>query len=227
MPPDDGLTTHLRDWLGAWPPRARIDVVPSPRRAAPGWDGRVAPLLGVGDGERTVVSVPPGTEGRARALVVAGFDDPDAGRALGRLLGLPDAVLGVGVFRWTTDPADLEPAGTWVDRGDPRVPAWLRPFNGDVLVAFDDGGTYLAGVGRKQHDAHGHELSVGTDPAARGRGLARRLVVQAARRVLADGAVPTYLHDPSNTASAKVADAAGFPDRGWSVVGLWPRAEEP
>ena len=56
-----------------------------------------------------------------------------------------------------------------------------------------------------------------------GRGLARRLVAQAARRVLDEGAVPTYLHDPANVASAKVADAAGLPDRGWSVLGLFER----
>jgi predicted GNAT family acetyltransferase len=46
------------------------------------------------------------------------------------------------------------------------------------------------------------------------------LVATAAREVLRRGAVPTYLHDVANTASAKVADAAGFPDRGWRVLGL-------
>ena len=56
--------------------------------------------------------------------------------------------------------------------------------------------------------------------AARGRGLARRLVAQAARYVVDNGRVATYLHDPANTASARVADAAGFPDKGWSIVGL-------
>jgi predicted GNAT family acetyltransferase len=76
-------------------------------------------------------------------------------------------------------------------------------------------------VGRKQHDNHGHELSVGTDERHRGRGLARLLVAQAARRVLADGAVPTYLHAFDNIASAHVADAAGFPDRGWRVFELF------
>jgi hypothetical protein len=38
--------------------------------------------------------------------------------------------------------------------------------------------------------------------------------------VLAAGAVPTYLHDPANHASAKVAAAAGFPDLGWKAVGI-------
>ena len=60
-----------------------------------------------------------------------------------------------------------------------------------------------------------------TAERARGRGLARRLVAQAARRVLAGGALPTYLHAPDNEASARVARAAGFPDRGWQVVGFF------
>ena len=78
-----------------------------------------------------------------------------------------------------------------------------------------------AGVGRKQHDAHGHELAVVTEEAHQGRGLAAALVTQAARRVLADGAVPTYLHAPTNHASAATAVRCGFPDEGWSVLGLF------
>ena len=80
--------------------------------------------------------------------------------------------------------------------------------------------SYLAGVGIKRHDQYGHELSVGTEPEARGRGLARRLVAQAARRVLDEGAVPTYQHAFDNVASARVAQAAGFPDRGWTSMGV-------
>jgi predicted GNAT family acetyltransferase len=99
----------------------------------------------------------------------------------------------------------------------------LAPFNGPRLVAFDDDGRPIAGVGIKVHDRFGRELAVVTDEGARGRGLARRLVATAARRVLADGAVPTYLHAPDNAASARVAEAVGFADRGWTVHGLWPR----
>ncbi len=159
---------------------------------------------------------------------VAGFVDGGPGgasldalvRAMPRLLGRA-GVSGLGVFRWSTTPAPLPDAGVWVASDDPRVPPWLRPFGGEVLVVLD-GDTYVAGVGVKRHDEAGHELAVGTEEAARGRGLARRLVAQAARRVLDEGAVPTYLHAPDNVASAKAADAAGFPDRGWSVVGFWP-----
>jgi len=104
---------------------------------------------------------------------------------------------------------------------DPVVPDWLRVFGGEVLLALDPAiGAYLAGVGIKRHDRYGRELSVGTEPAARGQGLARRLVAQAARRVIADGAVATYLHDPANLSSARVAAAAGFPDHGWKIIGV-------
>jgi predicted GNAT family acetyltransferase len=96
----------------------------------------------------------------------------------------------------------------------------MAPFNGPVLVAWDDEGRYVAGVGRKRHDDHGQELAVATDSRYQGRGLARRLVAQAARRVLDEGAVPTYLHAFDNVASARVAEAAGFPDLGYSVYGL-------
>jgi predicted GNAT family acetyltransferase len=54
---------------------------------------------------------------------------------------------------------------------------------------------------------------VGTEPSLCGRGQAHLLVATAARRVLADGAIPTSLHAYDNYASRKVAEAAGFPDR--------------
>jgi predicted GNAT family acetyltransferase len=128
------------------------------------------------------------------------------------------------VFRTTThvDPG-LVDLGEWFEHQTDDLPEWLAPFNGPRLVTFDDDGRPIAGVGIKVHDDHGQELSVVTDEAAQGRGLARRLVATAARRVLSEGSVPTYLHARDNTASARVADAVGFADRGWTVWGLWAR----
>ena len=68
--------------------------------------------------------------------------------------------------------ADLPRIGQWLPAAHPDVPEWLRPFSGDVLVATDAQGRHLAGVGIKRHDHLVHELSVGTAPEARGRGLA-------------------------------------------------------
>lgn len=176
--------------------------------------------------EVDVVSVPPLAAERVEAAVeeleARGVDDLAAlGERLPDLLDLPGSRFGAGVFRWSTAPKASDDPGVWLPGDDPRVLPWLRPFNGDVLVALAHDGTVAAGAGRKQHDRHGHELAIVTEEAHRGQGLAQRLVTQAARRVLDDGAVPVYLHAEDNEASARTADASGFPDVGWRIVGLF------
>jgi len=179
----------------------------------------VHPLIGVRSPDGGVLSTTPAT--RAQILAAAAKDWEDLPAVLPAALGRPDRTVYIGVFRWCERPAPLSDAGVWVDATDEEVPEWLRPFGHQVLIARDpDSGAYLAGVGIKHHDRYGRELAVGTEPAARGGGLARRLVAQAARRVLDEGAVPTYQHDPTNIASARVAEAAGFPDRGWTSMGM-------
>ncbi|NRQ40697.1 GNAT family N-acetyltransferase [Nonomuraea sp. NN258] len=238
------LTDHLREWLGSWPPASNLDVTGSPRRALPGWDGRIHPAIGVSCPDGAVLSVPPehvpavtAAAVLAAAVTDAGTGDSTSagtgagtGAAAGSLRDVP-ALVGYGergwfeaVYRWTTAPAPLPDAGEWVSTAAPGVPEWLYPFGGEVLVAVDpDTGTHLAGVGIKRHDRYGHELAVVTAPEARGKGLAKRLVAQAARRVLDEGAVPTYMHAHANTASAAVAKSAGFDDRGWTAFGVAER----
>ncbi|WP_353890649.1 GNAT family N-acetyltransferase [Micromonospora sp. WMMA1363] len=214
------LHLHLAVWLGQWPAGPGLHVVRSHRRALPAWDGRLRPAIAVSVGGSTVLSVPPDRVTAARDLA------RDCPRRL--LPGLPVAVGHAGwavhddVFRWSRAPAKLPDVGEWVAPTVPGLPPWLRLFDQPVLVVWDDRGRYLAGAGVKWHDAYGRELAVETVPAARGRGLARRLVAQAARRVLDEGAVPTYLHNRRNGASARVAEAAGFPDRGWRSFGVYP-----
>jgi GNAT superfamily N-acetyltransferase len=210
------LRAHLATWLGRWPGEGPgLTVVESARRVEPGWDGNVAPVVGVADADgRGVLSVPPGYGDAVRATLA----DDDLAR-IPAALGV-SAGFFTGVFRWSTAPADLPDAGTWIAADDPSVPEWLRPFGGEVLVAVDPAtGEHLSGVGIKKHDEYGRELAVVTYPLAEGRGLGRRLVAQAARRVLDEGAVPTYLHAVDNHASARLAAAAGFTDRGWTVYG--------
>lgn len=223
------LDHFLRSWLGSWPPRRALDVRTWSGRDRPGWDGTTVPGLGVESPAGTVLSLSPRLRVDAGALdperMLAVWRSPSAATAIPALLGHPELTLGRATFRWSDRPATvatLAEIGEWVASDDPRLPAWLRAFNGDVLVAWDDAGRYAAGVGRKRHNPYGHELAVGTDPAHRGRGLASTLVAQAARRVLADGVVPIYLHGGANIGSARVADRAGFPDRGWRVLSLRP-----
>jgi GNAT superfamily N-acetyltransferase len=213
------LSAHLASWLGAWPPGGPegLVVVGSERRVEPGWDGEVRPVAGVATTTGAVLSVPPAALDRTLAL---GSDLDVVGPRLAGVLDLPGWRFARGAFRWSHAPTPGDDVGEWLDPQDERVLPWLRPFNGDVLVALVDGEA-AAGVGRKQHDRHGHELAVVTEEAHRGKGLAALLVAQAARRVLDDGAVPTYLHAPGNVASAATAVRAGFPDEGWQVLGLF------
>ncbi|MGW0481193.1 GNAT family N-acetyltransferase [Nonomuraea sp. NPDC003214] len=219
MTPERRLHEHLTRWLGAWPPGGPLDVVAHPGRALPAWDGAIHPVLGVGGPGGAVLSVLPE---HAEEVAKLHADDPGGfGPRVPALLGPPARAWFTAVYRWTARPAPLPDAGVWVPATDPEVPEWLRPFGGEVLVARDPRtGAHLAGVGVKRHDDHGRELAVVTEPRAQGRGLARRLVAQAARRVLDEGAVPTYMHAPGNLASAAVAAAAGFPDLGWTAFGV-------
>lgn len=215
------LSAHLTCWLGACPPAAPLELIGTTRRSEPGWDSRIHPALDVADlATGAVLSVAPAAAERVRRWAASHDQDAWLTR-LPVLAGTPGRGTYRAVFRWTTEPARLPELGHWVPAPGPGVvPVWLHPFGGEVLVATDADGTHLAGAGVKHHEAHGHELSVVTTPGARGHVLARALVAQAARRVLDGGAVPIYLHDPANAASARVAEAAGFPDRGWTSFGI-------
>jgi GNAT superfamily N-acetyltransferase len=218
------LEAFLQLWLGAWPPSRQLEVAASPERSRPGWDGIVHPVIGVATPSGAVVSVPEKVLTEASALADKG--EETFGAHIGGLVGFEDAHFVRAVFRYSERRVELADAGVWTPRDDPRVPAWLKPFNGDVLVAFAGDGAYAAGVGLKRHDALGVEIAVGTEPEHRDKGLAKRLVAQAARRIIDDGAVAIYLHAASNLPSAAVAEATGFPDRGWQVLGLFHHEEQ-
>ena len=229
--PSDGAArseapaAFLRAWLGEWPaaPGAAVTVVGHEARGWLGWDGAVHDVVGVASPTGAVVSVRPEVAPAVRAVAGAWTDLP---RVLPAAVGRPDAPAFIGHFRWCVVPTDLPDVGAWVPVGDPRLPDWLRPFGGEALVVLD-GDRYAAGVGLKRHNAYGMEIAVGTDPAYRGRGLAARLCAQAARTIIAAGAFPIYLHDPANIASARTADAAGFPYLGWQVLGMPAMPAEP
>lgn len=212
----DRLHRHLRRWLGAWPPTAEVTVVGSALRAEPGWDGAIRPFAGVSTPDGTVLSVPPDRVDAARA---AGSDLDGVLEALPDAVGQPGGVVGRGIYRYSAAPVEGDPVGEWVAADAPDVPAWLRPFGGKVLVVREDG-HYVAGLGVKRHDELGQEVAVATEEPWRGRGLARALVGRAAADILRGGGVPIYLHGRANAASARVAEAAGFPDRGWLMLGL-------
>jgi RimJ/RimL family protein N-acetyltransferase len=216
---DERLHAHLVAYLGGWSPEGGggMQVVGWPGRLEPGWDGSRALAVVVRSAVGTVLSVAP--DAVAAATRLSDRLESDSFPAdLAVAVGAPGRFSPWLVLRWSTTPAAIPPLGSWIDADHPSLPEWLHAFPGRVLAAFDDDGRYLAGVGLKPHSRWGQELAVGTDEAARGRGLGRRVVAEAARAVLADGAVPLYVHHPDNVASAHVADAAGFPDLGWRML---------
>jgi len=102
------------------------------------------------------------------------------------------------------------------DADDPRLPAWVRGyFTGTAwVVTGDDNGKVLSTAVLKRYDDRLREISVGTEDAARGRGLARAVVAAAARAVLAEGRAVLYNHELGNVASARVAESVGLHELG-------------
>lgn len=101
------------------------------------------------------------------------------------------------------------------DAADPRLPEWVRGhFTGSAWVVVDGDGKVLSTAVLKRYDDRIREISVGTDEAARGRGLARAVVAAAARAVLAEGRAVLYNHELDNTASGKVAESVGLHEFG-------------
>lgn len=214
------LEAHLAEWLGAWPtggPKS-VSITTSPLRQSPGWDGKVRPVAGIATPDGAVLSVPSDYLEDVRSL---GSTLGEIGPKLAHTLDMPDWRFYAGIFRWSESPIPYDRPGIWRPHGHPDILPWLEPFNGAVLIGYEDH-EIAAGVGRKIHNAYGHEVAVVTEEGHRGRGWAKRLVSQAAEQILDDGAVATYLHAPNNAASARTADAAGFPDRGWMILGLFP-----
>jgi len=215
----DALHAHLALELGEWPPLSALSVTTSATRATAGWDGVIRRITGVQTPQGAVLSVPAELVEATRKVTADEVSLQRARPALEELLG---GTLGEAAFRWCEEPEDLKPIGQWVPVGDPGLPDWLLPFGGEALVVRDDQGQYLAGIGLKRHNDFCREIAVGTEDAARGQGLARRLVATAARHILDHGMVPLYFHALDNEASARVADAAGFPDRNWRLLFFLP-----
>jgi GNAT superfamily N-acetyltransferase len=103
---------------------------------------------------------------------------------------------------------------TVLDASDPRLPQWvLGHFVGEAWVVLEDGEVLSTAV-LKRYDERLREISVGTAPSARGRGLARSVVAAAARSVLAEGRAVLYNHAVDNDASARVAESVGLHELG-------------
>lgn len=216
------LQAFLASRLGKWPPESTLEMRSCDLRDDPRWDGKAVAFLGIESPYDTVLTYSPTIFPDADALDPIAVEDElgnsETHMTIPVIFGHEGMHFGRAVFRYLGEFVDLPEVGTWVDPTDARLPDWLKPFNGGVLVHWADDGGYAGGVGLKLHNEFGIEISVGVNPAFRGRGLAQALVAQSAREIWNRGAIPLYLHGTHNAASARVADKAGFPDRGWHII---------
>jgi ribosomal protein S18 acetylase RimI-like enzyme len=127
--------------------------------------------------------------------------------------------LGGQVFSWVARTGVAVPAPevevAVLEATDPRLPDWvIGHFSGEAWVVLGEDGQVLSTAVLKRYDDRLREISVGTDEAARGRGLAKAVTAAAARAVLAEGRAVLYNHDPDNHTSARVAEAVGLYELG-------------
>lgn len=123
-----------------------------------------------------------------------------------------------GVARTGVDIAEPRDHVTVLDAADPRLPHWVTShFRGHAWVVLGrvgggagDREVVLSMAVLKEPRGGVREISVGTIPQARGRGLARSVVAAAARAVINRGEYVVYNHDLHNAASARVAQACGL-----------------
>jgi len=89
--------------------------------------------------------------------------------------------------------------------------SWYRlHFDGPVFVARDERARIIAWAAIKCKSDEVWEMAVVTNAGYRNRGLARSVVSRATQATLDSGRIPMYLHDLTNTASAKVCGALGY-----------------
>lgn len=215
VPPHNFLKEYLGDWIES---SDAISIVASPLRDQKGWDGSIRPAVGVVDQNGAgVLSLSPILAAKVIGQLGRSTISKDEVPQVASILGARDFF---GVFRWSTHIATFEDIGEWIDADRPNVPEWLKPFGHKVLMAFDEAKNYIGGVGIKHHLEYGREIAVVVEERAAGRQIARRLVSKAALEILNECNVPIYLHAEANVASAKVAEAVGFKDVGWKIIGM-------
>jgi GNAT superfamily N-acetyltransferase len=215
IPPHNFLREYLGEWIEG---TDAISIVASPLRDQKGWDGSIRPVVGVIDQNGAgVLSLSPYLAEKVTIRIGRSTILKDEMPLVASILGAREFF---GVFRWSTQIATFEDIGEWIDADHPIVPEWLKPFGHRVLMAFDEDRSYIGGVGIKHHLEYGREIAVVVEERAAGRQIARRLVSKAAQEILDDSKVPIYLHAEANVASAKVAEAVGFKDVGWKIIGM-------
>lgn len=215
-----------------------VHLVPSRRRTRAGWAGYTKPLLAIARGESLVVSFRPDLEGAVRAELGRG-EAPRRGGLLWGSAARSEGGGGEGVaapwgqferlrrvsqraypyafvlcgYSMYCDAEHFRPLpgpATRLARDDPRGRELRQRFDGEIFVVFGTRGEIASWAAIKLKTASVWEIAVVTEPAYRGRGLARQVVSAATAHILEQGREALYIYDRANIASGKVCRSLGY-----------------
>jgi GNAT superfamily N-acetyltransferase len=198
--------------------QAGVHLLPSERRARPGWGGYTVPIFAMSTPVGGIVSFRPDLQ----QPIVAELGGLDAGRpleagAFDRLRrivrrGVPYAYSLSG-FVLYADRESFRPFGSQAEllpRDDHRGLDLRRRFDGEVFVVKGARGEIASWAALKLKSDDVWEMAVVTEPAYRGRGYAKQVVSAATAYTLDQGRLALYVHDRTNRHSARVCRSLGY-----------------
>lgn len=195
-----------------------LHLVASERRGRPGWGGYTVPILALSTPRGGIVSFRPDL----RQPIQTELGELPAGHSLGeadferlrRLArrGLPYAYSLNGDVLYTDDES-FRPVQGEAERlrlDDRRGIDLRRRFDGEIFVVSGARGEIASWAAIKLKSDQVWEIAVVTEPAYRGRGLAKQVVSAATGYILEAGRLALYVHDRTNHASARVCRGLGY-----------------
>jgi RimJ/RimL family protein N-acetyltransferase len=195
-----------------------VHILPSERRARPGWGGYTVPILALSTPTGGIVSARPDLLERTRTgLGRVMADRPLGGAEFTRLhhvarQAIPYAYSLSGHVLYA-DAEHFQPRpsrAVRLDRHDPRGTDLRRRFDGEIFVVWSVRGEIASWSAIKLKADDVWEIAVVTEVPFRGQGLAKEVVSAATEHILEQGRTALYVHDRTNVASAKVCRALGY-----------------
>ena len=198
--------------------RTGLHLVASERRGRPGWGGYTVPILALSTARGGVVSFRPDL----RQPIQAELGELPPGQSLSEIeferlrriarRGLPYAYSLNGFVLYADQDCfrPVESEAERLRRDDRRGIDLRRRFDGEIFVATGARGEIAAWAAIKLKSDEVWEIAVVTEPAYRGRGLAKQVVSAATAYILEAGRLALYVHDRTNRASARVCRGLGY-----------------
>jgi GNAT superfamily N-acetyltransferase len=195
-----------------------VHLLPTERRARPGWGGYTVPIFALATPLGGVVSFRPDLQ-QSIAADLGGLEvgQPLEAAAFDRLRrtvrrSVPYAYSLSGSVLYA-DRHSFRPFGSLAEllpRDDRRGIDLRRRFDGEVFIVNGARGEIASWAALKLKSDDVWELAVVTEPVYRGRGYAKQVVSAATAYTLEQGRLALYVHDRTNRHSARVCRSLGY-----------------